>query len=623
MSGLGNFLGKAGGAASSQGMSNLLGPFGGFVGQSANKLWPVQTWSPGDLINALAQQQIRHDWFQEQMARQGFNVLTVSPDKLNEVVLRGDVLDWNSDLSLTVNFQSGLIRSLMASPSIDQAFTLYNRGQITRNLLDRWIQRQGFYEFQTRNQLISLANQIPDPNELIDFGQSGLFYGGLVQHFGLQNEFPEAMRPWIKANGLDWPINIARPGGVDANGQDTAPGIATWADLKWWNHWRDPGLTDVYTMYQRLYADSPFGASPLVPYAGTITEQDVRVVLSRQSIPRYWRNAAIAISYVPFNKREIQRLFNYEVASEADVYHTMRFNGYSDANAQQQVQLARLLKREFDRRQKFKLSASQICQLYQTGVLGNEDAMEKLLDLEYSTDEATAILANCDLEWQKKLVNKSLRYIKDAFLYGVINEDGVRFEFIKLGVAGPRVNQYINLWKMERDSRFKEARTSDILKWYELGIINAAETLSRLTTLGYLLMDAQKMMIVIELKVTEEQTKALAARNRAIEKELNREQRAKEKESKILVKEQKERIKALLVASTQANLKQWLKDGLITDDEATARLKLKEWPDEDIKRFLEEAHKPAKAKGKPNASKKTPASETPSGGSSPGQAPMP
>ena len=616
MSGLGAFLGRAGSAASSSGLSALLGPIGGFIGQSVSKNFPIETWSPGDLINALAQNQIRHEWFQEQMLRQGFDVSQVYPVNLSEVTLNNGVLDWDSRLAFGYSLETGLIRSMLASPNLEQINTLWNRRQITRKLADRWVQKQGFYDVRTRDQILSLANEIPDASELIDYGQSGLFYPDFVIRYGLQNYFPETLRKWIHAHGLDWPLDIAKPPGIGIDGNPQPAAAATWADLKWWNHWRQPGLGDVYTMYQRLYLRSPFGPSPLVASAGTVNEQDVKFVQSTQSIPEFWRDPAIAVSFTPFNKREIQRLYNYEVVSDAEVYHTMRFNGYSDVDAQAQLRLAKLLKREFDRKQKYKLSASQVCNLYQTGVLDNEAATEKLFELEYDTGEASAILANCDLEWQKKLVDKSLRYIKDAFLYGIINKDQLLLEFVKLGIARTRMDQYIQLWELQRDSRFKEVRASEILKWAELGIITTDEAFSRLVTMGYPALDAQKMLIVVAVKLAEQQTKAFAAQTKAAERQLLNAQKAKEKEAKILATQEKNRIKALLVASTQANLKTWIKDGLITDQEATDRLMLKGWPNADIERFLEEAHKPPKAKGTSNATKTKKGKQTASGGSS-------
>ena len=616
MPGLDKFLSKAGSASSSSVLSSIFGPIGSFLDQVGNALMPVAQWQPGQLIDALLQQQIRLSYFTTQLRFHGYDLSKLTYSKLSEVVYRNNVLDFNPQTAINYNQDTGIIRSMTSSPDLGQIQELYLRNAISGDLADRWIQRLGFVEPETRVELLALANQIPNIGLLLEFATGNLYNSDLVATLGLQNEIPFNLQLWGRTQGFDSDTGVLRPPGIGATGNTITAGKANWIDLLWWNHWNLPDNSTLYELYRRLYGESPYGPAPWTNLVGSIDPTIISAIQSRNSVPAYFRDKLIAISYSPFNKREIQRLYNYGVVSDAEVYHTMRANGYSDPDSQAQLRLAKLLKREFDRKQKYKLSASQVCNLYQTGVLDSEAAAEKLYELEYDTGEASAILANCDLEWQKKLVDKSLRYIKDAFLYGIINKDQLLLEFVKLGIARTRMDQYIQLWELQRDSRFKEVRASEILKWAELGIITTDEAFSRLVTMGYPALDAQKMLIVVAVKLAEQQTKAFAAQTKAAERQLLNAQKAKEKEAKILATQEKNRIKALLVASSQANLKSWLKDGLITDQEATDRLVMKGWPNADIERFLEEAHKPPKAKGTSNATKTKKGKQATSGGSS-------
>src|SRR5262249_16928598 len=103
------------------------------------------------------------------------------------------------------------VQSITEVPSVLDVQLGRNRGIIQADEYRELLSRHGFTLDRNKDILDALRQNIPSLSDLLRMGVRQLFSPEIVGAYGLYQEFPETMRPWYAALGLDWPLNFNVP----------------------------------------------------------------------------------------------------------------------------------------------------------------------------------------------------------------------------------------------------------------------------------------------------------------------------------------------------------------------------------------------------------------------------
>src|SRR5262245_35408135 len=115
-------------------------------------------------------------------------------------------------------------------PALGELLTLYNRGALSADETERKLIHAGYVDDEDRSKLLTLAQQIPPPTDIIRFSVREVWDQATIDRFGYDDEFPADFQYWMDRLGLGW--NGQLPG------QPAPPGgLLSWAKAYWRAHW--------------------------------------------------------------------------------------------------------------------------------------------------------------------------------------------------------------------------------------------------------------------------------------------------------------------------------------------------------------------------------------------------
>jgi len=478
------------------------------------------------------------------------------------------------------------IRQQGAYPSPDQLNEMILRGFIDKDLYTALMQMNGYYDDGLIRAFYSLREQIPVVQDLIRFAVREAFDLATIQKFGYADEIPTNVEPFVAMQGLSGQTGGTKPASTGLDGKPDPERPATWFDMYWFSHWELPSLTQGYEMLHRLYVFTPHGPSPDMTADTQFDEQDMDTLLKAQDIPTYWRDRLKAISYLPLTRVDVRRMFKLGILGEDAVYHAYRAIGYNDENAEHLLRFTIADASSLTDETKLEVQKGKICTFYKQGILDREKARELLAAIKVSPIGTETFLDACDLDMSADHIKAMEANIKEAFMLGGFNADGLRTALMNLGISLPVVNNKVEEWEFERIVNRKEPSAQLMKGWYKDGLLTDDELTARMQNLNYesiyitnTLIQADRELSAARFKSQEKVQRETAAQAKVVRLQAEQAARAQQRTYQ-------EQIKGLLASSTETNLKTWLKRGIITPQQAGYRLRLKGWPMEDISRWM-------------------------------------
>lgn len=471
-------------------------------------------------------------------------------------------------------------------PTIEQALLLLNRKLINDGAFDWILEHQGYKDGLLRDAYKELRWEIPGSSDLIRFAVREAFTPELVQKFGYAKEFPREILPWMEKQGYGQPTGIPRPPGSTDNTGRPMVGIATWSDLFWWSHWELVSVTQASEMFFRLYTTSRYGPSPYLRLSPPFEQADFDDLLKALDYPTYWRRRLQATLYRPITRVDVRRMHAIGILGPAEVYHAYRAQGYDDINADALTRFTIKLNEPKEAKELKVYTEQKICSLYTDGIITTKQATDLYVSLGFKPERIAQLAAKCQLEAKQRLVRESVRYIREGFLTGEIDEDATRAALIRLGLTLEKINEYLDLWLLLLRYKYKRPNTEMLIQWYLDGIIDEREFIMRLFHLKYTQAAVSRIVRFANLKAQ----KAIAREQRRIVREQQQAQnKAATEASRIQATVLRNRERALakaLSASSEKNIKTWLQAKLITPQDAYARFRSKGWTRVDALNWL-------------------------------------
>ncbi len=544
---------------------------------AANQLLPNVKVGSEELINTWATGFIDASQLRAGLKNHGIEIGIVDrdvwnyagrPDANHPAELRTDY----EQKELTI-WQS-VLRGRNYFPSIDECNMLLNRGLLSPTLHD-YLVNKSTGQIQTMTDIWKQARfEIPGPSDLVRFAVREAYNPELITLFAYNKEVPTEVLPWMEKQGYGGPTNITIPaGGTDGNGNPRL-GQATWLDLYWWSHWELPSLTQGYDMLHKLYPSSPYGPSPLIVEGNSFTGVDLEKLQKAQDIPDYWRKKLQSISYNPIDKSDAEFMFKNGIMSERDFYHNCRQKGQSNEDALFLVEQAKLRKKRDLGIDPGKEGLAYVCKNYKLGIIPDDEAVRMLQKIGFDADDTGAFLAKCKLEIKAESAQQLIHHIEIAYYHGLYSDEQVETELLRHHLNPAVIQYWLAIWKYKKAVKYKLISARQNLTAYKNGVLTEDQLLSRLFNLGYdgnsvrimiantkvEIQQRQNMALLKQRKQALQQAKAAAqAQSKAATKAAKKAQN----DAKIITNKERTRIRHIIKASSDANLKEWVAKDLI------------------------------------------------------------
>jgi hypothetical protein len=131
------------------------------------------------------------------------------------------------------------------------------------------------------------------------------------------------------------------------------------------------------------------------------------------------------------------------------------------------------------------LTTAIIQNAYSKRMITREEAISKLMSIDYSEEDANFILDYVDYVREDKIKTKQLDFIHDLYVQRTINIADCYALLNELGIEPEEAKNYILEWDLEREMRAKKLPESTLALLLRRGIIDIETYKEELRGLGY------------------------------------------------------------------------------------------------------------------------------------------
>jgi hypothetical protein len=389
------------------------------------------------------------------------------------------------------------------------------RGSITQADYDHEVQAQGWTADRIK-QIQSLALIIPPVTDLVSMAVREAWSDEIARRFEYDADLPVEAGEWAEKQGLS----------------------KEWFRRYWRAHWQLPSPQMGYEMLHRLRA----GKSN-VPF----TLEDMRTLLRTADYPTFFRDRLIEISYSPYTRVDVRRMYKLGILDKAGVLDAYLDLGYDEEKAANLTDFTVKYETEDgkDKSEVYKnLTASVLKNAYLKGAIDELEFRTRLAEIRYDPDDIELLvdlanleksydtvpedikehqsdtkklllaaytarqitrndaeiglreigltsqaieynLAEADYSYQQGVRQDKIKLIGDAYKAGVYNVSTVAGELGKLNVSGAEQSQLLDEWDAEISHRSRKLTEAQYRKAWQGGFISETMYTDNLKGLGY------------------------------------------------------------------------------------------------------------------------------------------
>jgi len=310
----------------------------------------------------------------------------------------------------------------------DQYMTFMSGHGFADQWIKKWSESKRFY---------------PGPNDFIRFGVREVFKKDIVEKYGYDQDFPTEIQLPAEKAGIDLEV----------------------LKLYWRAHWELPAPRMGYEMLHR----------------GVIDEEDLRTLLKISDYAPAWIQNMIDISYSPYTRVDVRRMYKSGVIDEDEVYKTYQDLGYDSEHADNLTDwtILETLEKERD------LSRSTIENAYKLSLIGRKSALDYIMGIGYDATEAEIYIDIIDeRKYQKELEEEidalMYQYSRDRITLAVFKQRLTSF-----GIPSEEAVRYEHKAQIMKDKIIRLPSKEDIIKWFDKQQISEDDAFYELKNLGY------------------------------------------------------------------------------------------------------------------------------------------
>jgi hypothetical protein len=365
--------------------------------------------------------------------------------KLSDTIIR----QYMNDLGIPNDVLAGYLEITKPLLTAFEYQVLWRREAITESDLNNVLGKLGMSD-ETINAVKRLGDVIPGPQDLITMAVREAVSDEISARFRHDEGFPAEFALWAKRQGLS----------------------EEWAHRFWRTHWQLPGPSQVFEMLHRLRpgkTDDP------------VTADTVSEYLKTADFSPFWRDKLQAISFSPFTRVDVRRMYKTGVLNDAQVKDAYLDLGYDQEHAQALTEFTIA----FEAEEESGVVRSSVTSAYKSGFIDRTKADEMLSAGGYDATTVAFYLDSIDFTNALDIQNIKLMNIKKRYIEGVIDETTVNQEINMLNLPGEKVIALLELWTTERNNQTTLPTVGQTETFYEMGIITRDDFIRIFKLRGY------------------------------------------------------------------------------------------------------------------------------------------
>ncbi|MBA7693831.1 hypothetical protein ES703_102420 [subsurface metagenome] len=283
----------------------------------------------------------------------------------------------------------------------------------------------------------------PSPTDLVMWQAREVFEPDAIEKYGLRDEFEK----------------------VDLEAFSKAGMTENQALNYWLAHWQHPSLSMVFELQHR----------------GLLTEADVYEYYRLVEIPPYWREKLTKISYKPYTRVDVRRMYSTGVLGREDVKRSYLDLGYDNEKAEKMTEftIASTETKERD------LSRTMIERGYEIGLINQEEALSLIQELGYDEQEALIVLALKHYTIMQDELDDKIATIKSRYRRGFLSQTEAIMALDKLEISATYRDRVIAEIQRVKQTEFKLPSKEDLLGFHKKKIIDDSQFIHYMDRLGY------------------------------------------------------------------------------------------------------------------------------------------
>ena len=329
-----------------------------------------------------------------------------------------------------------------------ELITLYRRGHVGEKPFRRDMEKLGYTSVDI-GRLLTLTQFYPQPADLIRFAVREVYSPDVRRQYGMDEDFPPE---FLEAS--------AKAGMTPEQAQNY-----------WASHWELPSINMGFEMLHRR----------------VITQEDMSTLLRTQDVMPFWREKITQISYSPFTRVDIRRMYRDKVLSEEQVYESYQDIGYDEWHAEKLTEwtVQSVLGTEKD------LTRTMILEGYEEGQLTREEAIAYFIRMRYDEKEADFILTLKDNDVAEKLQKEQIQTYQAMYRAGTSTTSEFKAQLDGLNLRAAYRDKIFYSTVRERNRRITLPSRQDIDLWFTRGVIDFPGYVKKMKQIGYVDEDIQ------------------------------------------------------------------------------------------------------------------------------------
>ena len=181
---------------------------------------------------------------------------------------------------------------------------------------------------------------------------------------------------------------------------------------------------------------------------------------------------------------------------------------------------------------------------YNAGLITEGQANEAMTRAGIPVARQNELIAEENAKINLDIIKRCARALRDRFMRGEINVAQAHGDLANLGMPPQRADAEVAAWRCELEAMGRDAPTSTLCRWLELGLINGNQFTDRLLTMGWSRDDAFRIVADCSAKLGAKRQREIDASAKKLQSQLDKDRRERERSEKQFNKSQKQREKA-------------------------------------------------------------------------------
>lgn len=285
--------------------------------------------------------------------------------------------------------------------------TQFLRGIIDTSRLYERMRELGYTDQRT-GEIVQTWKMLPGPQDLFMMVAKEAFEPDIYTTLGLDEEFPSEQIKWLEDQGIS----------------------QEWARKYWIAHWDQPSIGQGFEMLHR----------------GVINPGQLDMLFRAVEIPSFWRDKLTKIAYKPYTRVDVRRMHDLGVLTDQELIESYMAQGYDSEKALKMANFTI----KFNADHAAQLSRSAILESFREDLISHFQALELLMEQDYSEDLASYYLELESFRRDKKIRDQQIDNLRERYLMNQITFTTARDELNRLELRGEKVTSLMDTWTLDR-----------------------------------------------------------------------------------------------------------------------------------------------------------------------------